>query len=97
MSQLLRFQPTPEAQQELFADLLLKRNEHVLKELMMRLPDSDNFVIPWGAAHMSGLAPAIQKAGFRLVESHDYVSIRFGHKGSQASQPGKTEVSGISR
>jgi len=97
LSQLVQFHPTPEAQQQLFTDLLLKRNEHVLKELRTRLPDSDNFVIPWGAAHMSGLAKEIQKSGFRLVATHDYVSIRFGHKGNQGSQPGEAQVSGISR
>ena len=97
LSLLLNCQPTPEVQQQLFADLLLKRNEHLLKELWMRLPDSDNFVIPWGAAHMPGLAAAIQKSGFRLVETHDYVSIRFGHKGNQGSRPDEARVSGISR
>jgi len=97
LSQLLQFHPTPEAQQQLFEDLLLKRNEHLLKELWRRLPDSDNFVLPWGAAHMPGLAAAIQEAGFRLVETHNYVSIRFGHKQNKGSQPGKAQVSGISR
>ena len=97
VSLLLNCQPTPEVQQQLFADLLLKRNEHVLKELWRRLPDSDNFVIPWGAAHMSGLAEEIQKSGFHLVETHDYVSIRFGHKGNRASHSGETQTSEHSR
>ena len=95
--QLLQFQPTPEADQQLFADLLLKRNDHLLKELWKRLPDSNNFVIPWGAAHMSGLANAIQKAGFHLVETHDYVSIRFGRKANQDARPREPHASGDSR
>lgn len=91
---LLRASPPPEVQQQLLADLLLKRNEHLLQELRARLPQSDNFVIPWGAAHMPGLAKEIQKSGFRLVESRDYVSIRFGSKANQHPSPGKVPVSG---
>ena len=44
-------------------DILLKRNEHLLKELRERLPESDNFIIPWGAVHMPGIAKEIQKSG----------------------------------
>jgi len=93
---LVQCNPPPETQEQLFADLLLKRNEHVLKELRLRLPEAEHFVIPWGAAHMAGLSAAIQKSGFRLVETHDYVSIRFGRKGSQGSRAGEGP-GGISR
>jgi TRAP-type mannitol/chloroaromatic compound transport system permease small subunit len=84
---LLECSPPPDVEQQLFADLLLKRNEHLLKELRARLPEADVFVIPWGAAHMPGLAREIQKIGFRLVETREYVSIRFGpnrHKGASS-------------
>ncbi|HEX4646215.1 MAG TPA: hypothetical protein VH598_11465, partial [Verrucomicrobiae bacterium] len=74
---LMQFSPPPDVEKQLFADILLKRNEHLLKELRERLPDSDNFIIPWGAVHMPGLAKEIQKSGFHLVETHEYVSIRF--------------------
>ncbi|MGA2244450.1 MAG: hypothetical protein ABSH48_05570 [Verrucomicrobiota bacterium] len=77
---LLQFSPSEDVQQQLLNDLLLKRNQHVLHEFFARLPQSDSFIIPWGAAHMSGLAQEIQKAGFHLVGTHDYVSIRFGAK-----------------
>lgn len=97
LSLLLECSPTPEAEQELFADLLLKRNEHLLKELRARLPAADNFVIPWGAAHMPGLAAAIQQSGFRLVETRDYVSIRFGSKRSQGSRSGEAQAAENSR
>ena len=46
---------------------------------------------------MSGLAEEIQKSGFHLVETHDYVSIRFGHKGNRASHSGETQTSEHSR
>lgn len=77
---LLQFAPSEEVEQQLFDDLLDKRNAHVLEELRARLPDSDSFIIPWGAAHMAGISKEIQKSGFHLVGTRDYVSIRFGGK-----------------
>ena len=67
-------------EQQLFDDLLVKRNRHVLSELQARLPESVNFVIPWGAAHMAGLAREIEKSGFHLAGTRDYLAIRFGGK-----------------
>jgi len=78
ISMITQFSLTPASEQELFEDLLLKRNDHVLKELFSRLPNADNFIIPWGAAHMAGLSQAIEKAGFHLAGTRDFVSIRFG-------------------
>jgi len=80
LSRLAECSPSPADQEQLLEDLLLKRNQHVLGELHARLPDANNFVIPWGAAHMAGLAREIQKAGFHLVETHDFIAIRFGHQ-----------------
>ena len=71
---------TPESQQQLIDDLLLKRNAHVLAELRKRLPEAGCFILPWGAAHMMGLSRELQKDGFHLVGTHDFVSIRFGGK-----------------
>lgn len=78
MSMITQFPMTEESEQELFDDLLHKRNNHVLKELFSRLPDADNFIIPWGAAHMAGLSQEIEKAGFHLVGTRDFISIHFG-------------------
>ena len=94
---ILGCSPTEEVERQLFADLLLKRNEHLLKELHARLANSDNFVIPWGAAHMPQLAKEIQKSGFRLVETRDYVSIRFGAKAKTTSRAGQVAGSGDSK
>jgi len=91
---LMQYSLPPDVEKQLFVDLLLKRNEHLLKELHARLPESDNFVIPWGAAHMPGIAKDIQKTGFHLIETRDYVSIRFGRKGNKSSSPGKVQDSG---
>jgi uncharacterized protein YbaP (TraB family) len=80
---LTQFSPPPDLEQQLFDDLLLKRNEHLLKELRERLPHADHFVVPWGAMHMPGIEKEIQKSGFKLIETHDHVSIRFGPRGKK--------------
>jgi hypothetical protein len=65
-------------EKELMENLLDKRNDHLLRVLGERLAGRDHFIIPWGAAHMPGIARGIEKLGFRKVESHDRVAIRFG-------------------
>ena len=58
-------------------DLLAKRNTHLMKEIHDRLPQTENIIVPWGAAHMPVIAKEIQKSGFRLDESKEFVVIRF--------------------
>jgi TraB/PrgY/gumN family len=67
----------PDLMDRLWEDLLVKRNEHLLKELRAELADSDSIVVPWGAAHMPGIARAIQQQGFRLSQTHEYQIFRF--------------------
>jgi hypothetical protein len=71
---------SPELMDRLWQDLLVKRNEHLLSEVRAELPRTQNVVVPWGAAHMPGLAREIQKSGFRLVESKQYYVIHFGRR-----------------
>jgi len=80
LGRLLQYSPSADMEQQLFEDLLAKRNRHVLSELKARLPESANFVIPWGAAHMAGLAREIEKSGFHLAGTRDYLAICFGTK-----------------
>jgi hypothetical protein len=94
LSILFGYTPTPEAEQQLLDDLLLKRNAHLLAVLRARLPDSDNFIIPWGAAHMAGISQEIQKSGFHLVATDDFVAIRFGGKGTGNGGAGWIQQSG---
>ncbi len=75
--QLLRFTPAPGFEKELFRDLLHKRNLHVVAELRTRLEESEQFIVPWGAAHMPGIAREIEKLGFRVDETRDYTVLRF--------------------
>lgn len=76
--QLMNFSPPPDFEENLFGDLLGKRNQHLLTAIQTNLPLSDNLMVPWGAAHMPGISREILKLGFRLQETHDYTVIRFG-------------------
>jgi hypothetical protein len=78
LMELMSFSPPPGFEKQLFDDLLRKRNRHLLDEMQRRLPETDNVVVPWGAAHMPEIAREIQKDGFRLEDSRDYTVIRFG-------------------
>jgi hypothetical protein len=94
--EVLRFSPPPHSEEELLNDLLRKRNRRLLEELQARLPQTEHIIIPWGVAHMPGISAEIQKAGFQLVETQEYVVIGFGstsnrtegaRKAGQAREP----------
>ena len=86
---MLRFSPPPHYEEELLDDLLRKRNRHLLEELHARLSQTEHIIVPWGVAHMPEIAKEIQKAGFRLVETREYVAIRFGSAGKETKRTGK--------
>jgi hypothetical protein len=73
----LQYSPPPHFEQQLFADLLGKRNQHLLQEIRARLLDSEQLIVPWGVAHMPGIAAEIQASGFHLAETQEYTVIRF--------------------
>lgn len=81
--QLMQFSP-PHFEEQLFDDLLRKRNRRLLKEIQARLLQSDYLIVPWGAAHMPEIAKEIQKAGFRVDETREYVVIRFPASGKKS-------------
>jgi hypothetical protein len=90
LQQLTLYTPPPHFEVELFDDLLGKRNEHLLAEIQSHLAQSDNLMIPWGAAHMPGIARGILKDGFHLVQNQEYMVIHFrgfGSSGKAAGQP----------
>jgi hypothetical protein len=74
---LIQYSPPPHIEQQILEDILGKRNRRVADEIQARLLESENIMVPWGAAHMPGIAKEIQKSGFRLVESREYQVIRF--------------------
>jgi hypothetical protein len=74
---LLAFSPPPRAEEQLWEDLLGKRNRHLLEEIRAQLNEAEDLIVPWGAAHMPEIAREIQKSGFRLAGSREYLVIRF--------------------
>ena len=86
VQQLLQYAPPPHFEEQLFNDLLTKRNQHVLREMTNRLAETDHIIVPWGAAHMPGIAGEVLKSGFHLAETQEYVVISFGSK-KHKSQP----------
>jgi hypothetical protein len=83
VSTLVNFVPAADFQNELFADLLGKRNQHLLTEIQEHLPETETIIVPWGVAHMPGIAAAIQKNGFHWERSQDYTVIRFFHSAAK--------------
>ncbi len=79
LMKLLQFSQ-PHLEEQFFEDLLRKRNRHLLNEIEALLPAAEHIIVPWGAAHMPELAREIQKAGFQVVETRDYVAIEFRSK-----------------
>lgn len=80
---LVRYSPPPHFEEQLLEDLLRKRNRRLLEELQARLPQTEHIIVPWGVAHMPGIAEAIGKSGFRLAETREYVAIRFHSAGKE--------------
>jgi hypothetical protein len=86
---LTQYSPPPRFEEHLLDDLLRKRNRRLLDEIKVRLSQSDHITVPWGAAHMPGIAREIQKSGFRLVETQEYVAIRFRSASNNNQSAGK--------
>ena len=63
-------------EEQLFEDILRKRNRHLLGEIQKRLDESSHLIVPWGAAHMPEIAQGIEQAGFRATETNELVAIR---------------------
>lgn len=67
----------PDLRDKLMDDILTKRNHHLLKIIVRELPNTQEIIVPWGAAHMSEVAEKIQEKGFKPVSSREMMSIRF--------------------
>ena len=88
LQKLMHYSPPTRLEEELINDLLRKRNQHVVGEIQSQLSQTDNIMVPWGAAHMPGIAREIQKAGFRLDETREYLLIQFRWKGTARNGAG---------
>ena len=77
VAQLLEYSPSPQLEDELIDDLLRNRNQHLLEEIHSHLKQADKIMVPWGVAHMPGVAKGILKEGFHLAETQEYLAISF--------------------
>jgi len=77
MLMLMEYPMPPHFEEQLYDDLLRKRNQHLVEGIQSHLSQTDNIMVPWGVAHMPGIAKEIQKSGFRLDETQEYMVIRF--------------------
>ena len=93
--EMARYSPPPQFEEQLWDDILHKRNRHLLQQIHDRLPRSDHVVVPWGVAHMPELAREIEKAGFRLERTQKHTVISFrparGPQRNPAGQQGDDE------
>ena len=88
---LMQYSPPPDFEQNLIEDLLRRRNRRLLEEIQVQLSQSENIIVPWGVAHMPGIAKEIQRFGFRLEKTQEHVAIRFrsdGNKGKRTRKKG---------
>jgi hypothetical protein len=79
---------TPEQERDVFAEIIGKRNEAVLRHLDRALNDHDLILIPWGAMHMPGLEAGLLERGFTPAGSTRRLAIAFKDLfGNGASAP----------
>lgn len=83
LQKLLQYTPTAHQEEEFVDDLVTKRNQHLVGEIQSHLSQTDNLMVPWGVAHMPGIAKAIQESGFRLDSTQEYMVIQFRRNGRQ--------------
>ena len=88
LQKLMEYTPPTELEAILINDLLKKRNQHLVKEIQSHLSQSDNIMVPWGVAHMPGISKEIQKAGFRLAATQEYMLIQFSSNRSPVERTG---------
>ena len=91
---LVQYSPPANVEELFLEDLLRKRNRHLLEEIHSRLLQSERIIVPWGAAHMPEIAREIQKAGFRLDESQEYLVIKFRSRENKTEGARQGEAGG---
>jgi hypothetical protein len=88
IQKLMQYSTAPNFQEQLLNDLLRKRNQHLLEQIQSHLAETEHIIVPWGVAHMPGIAREIQKSGFRLEETQEYMVIRFRSAGDKSKSAG---------
>jgi hypothetical protein len=54
----------PDQRQAFFADVVDRRNEHLVGEIQNALPEYEHVVVPWGALHLPGIERTVLAWGF---------------------------------
>jgi hypothetical protein len=85
---VMQFSPPPHFEEQLLEDVLRKRNRRLLEEIHARLSQSENIIVPWGVAHMPEIAKEIERSGFRVAETREYVAIRFRSSRNKSKRTG---------
>ncbi len=67
----------PGALDALRADLIDRRDEHLLARLEEALGAYRRAVVPWGAAHLPGIEAGLLARGFRLADTRERTAIGF--------------------
>ncbi|MDB6170811.1 MAG: hypothetical protein JWL59_122 [Chthoniobacteraceae bacterium] len=81
---------TNDAEAELvFADILDKRNEHLITEIEKALPAYDTLVIPWGAMHLPVIQAKLEKWGFKETQRFQRKAFSFQKRSAAGSSPDK--------
>jgi len=79
LQKIMEYSTAPQFQDQLIDDLVRKRNQHLVAQIQIYLPETGHIVVPWGVAHMPGIEAEILRAGFRLEGTVRYEVIRFRH------------------
>jgi len=94
LMKVMQYSPPLHFEEQILDDLLTKRNGRVVEEIHARNSKTETIIVPWGAAHMPGIAREIQKSGFRLQESRKFVAIQFGSAGKNGKTSDKIRGAG---
>jgi hypothetical protein len=75
--ELMQKSADPRFAQQLWDDILAKRNAHLTQEIRDELQHSDTIAVPWGAMHMPAMAAEMAKDGFVLSKTEEFPVVSF--------------------
>ncbi len=67
----------PDVQEIVMADILDRRNEHLIDEIGDALENTKTVVVPWGALHLSDIEQSLKAQGFQEIRRVGRPVIRF--------------------
>jgi hypothetical protein len=67
-----KMEKSPQLSENLWYDLLTKRNNHLLNRIDESFEKFDAVVVPWGAMHMPGVSEELQNKNFKITSQQEY-------------------------